>query len=32
VDLKTLEEAVTRVARLSRVKDESEAPPAVPHP
>jgi len=32
VDLKTLEEAVTRVARLGPVKDESEAPPAVPHP
>jgi CheY-like chemotaxis protein len=32
VDLKTLEETVTRVARLGRVKDESEAPPAVPHP
>jgi signal transduction histidine kinase/ActR/RegA family two-component response regulator len=32
VDLKTLEDAVTRVARLGRVRDESEAPPAVPHP
>jgi CheY-like chemotaxis protein len=32
VDLKTLEEAVTRVARLGRVTDVSEAPPAVPHP